>query len=72
MTVYTYRGDRWTRPELRGARCTAVRRGGGHDARGRVVPHIPEQIESHGIDRRSRRVEGQRRAVRLIGGLPRE
>jgi hypothetical protein len=35
MTEYTYRGDRFTRPELRGMRCQAVRRADGKCTRGR-------------------------------------
>ncbi len=35
MTTYRYLGDRWTRPELRGQVCTAVRRGDGRCIRGR-------------------------------------
>jgi hypothetical protein len=34
-TVYRYLGDRWTRPELKGAICTAVRRPDGKTIRGR-------------------------------------
>jgi hypothetical protein len=32
---YVYRGDRWTAPPLRGARCVAVRRPDGRCVRGR-------------------------------------
>jgi hypothetical protein len=33
--MYRYLGDRWTRPELKGARCTAVRRPDSRCIRGR-------------------------------------
>ena len=33
--TYRYLGDRWTRPGLKGARCTAVRRADGKCIRGR-------------------------------------
>lgn len=33
--TYRYLGDRWTRPELKGARCSAVRRTDGRCIRGR-------------------------------------
>jgi hypothetical protein len=33
--VYRYLGDRWTRPELKGARCAAVRRADGKCIRAR-------------------------------------
>lgn len=33
--TYRYVGDRWTRPELRGARCEAVRRPDGKCIRGK-------------------------------------
>lgn len=32
-TGYVYRGDRWTAPALKGARCTAVRRADGRCVR---------------------------------------
>lgn len=35
MTTYTYRGDRWTAPELKGAVCQAVRRPDGRCVRGK-------------------------------------
>lgn len=35
MTIYRYLGDRWTRAELRGARCIAVRRPDGKCIRGK-------------------------------------
>jgi hypothetical protein len=35
MNKYTYLGDRFTRPELKGQTCTAVRRGNGKCIRGR-------------------------------------
>ena len=33
--TYRYRGDRWTRPDLKGAGCAAVRRLDGRCVRGR-------------------------------------
>jgi len=33
--TYRYRGDRWTRPDLKGARCAAVTRPDGKCIRGK-------------------------------------
>lgn len=57
---YVYLGDRWTRPELRGATCRAVRRADGRCIRGRNGSMLVQIVTSDGTPGPTHVVVGRR------------